>query len=116
MRFATALCAVTVLAALTGSAMTAPDVSLDPKELGKPPIHSWPTFNGDYTGQRYSTLTQITPANVNQLAQQWVYKITSVGSPARRPHACDQMHTASGKRRPLHHHSGPLVGARCAHR
>jgi acido-empty-quinoprotein group A len=80
MRLATALCAAAALTALTASAITAPDVSLDPKELGKPAIHSWPSFNGDYTGQRYSTLTQITPANVNQLAEQWVYKISSVGA------------------------------------
>ena len=27
----------------------------------------WPTYNGDYTGRRYSGLTQITPANVGRL-------------------------------------------------
>ena len=57
-----------------------PNVSLDPKASEKRPSTSWTTFNGDYSGQRYSTLTQITPANVNQIAQQWVYKISSVGA------------------------------------
>ena len=46
--------------------------------IGKAPITSWPTFNGDYSGQRYSTLTQIGPANVNRLVQRWVYKITEL--------------------------------------
>src|SRR5271168_337845 len=76
MRLATALCA----AALLGPALAAPIVSLDPAAIGKPPIDSWPTFNGDYTGQRYSTLTQITPANVSKIEEQWVYKITGVGA------------------------------------
>src|ERR1700689_4495057 len=75
MRLATALCATVVAASLA-----APNVSLDPKAIGKAPIDDWTTFNGDYSGQRYSTLTQITPANVNQIAQQWVYKISGVGA------------------------------------
>ena len=78
MRLATALCAAVV--ALVGPALAAPNVSVDPNAIGKPPIDNWTTFNGDYTGQRYSTLIQITPANVNQIAQQWVYKITNLGS------------------------------------
>ncbi|MEO8734919.1 MAG: acido-empty-quinoprotein group A [Edaphobacter sp.] len=80
MRLASMLCATLAAAALAGSALAASNVSLDPKTLGTAPINSWNTFNGDYTGQRYSTLTQITPANVNQIAQQWIYKITDVGA------------------------------------
>ena len=33
----------------------------------------WVTFSGDYTGQRHSPLTQITPSNVAQLKEQWVF-------------------------------------------
>ena len=80
MRFATALCAGVAAAALGGPAIAAPNVPLDQQAIGKPPIDNWTTYNGDYNGQRYSTLTQITPANVNQIAQQWVYKITAVSS------------------------------------
>ena len=61
------------------------DVSLDPSLMGKAPVQSWPTFNGDYSGQRYSTLTQITPKNVDHLAQQWMYKITSIGAQRGAP-------------------------------
>ena len=33
----------------------------------------WPSYNGDYTGRRYSKLDQITRANVGQLRAQWVF-------------------------------------------
>src|SRR5581483_10599305 len=34
---------------------------------------NWLTYNGDYTGRRYSSLDQINPQNVNQLRAQWVF-------------------------------------------
>jgi len=34
---------------------------------------NWVSYNGDYSGARYSSLTQITPANVGRLAAQWVF-------------------------------------------
>ena len=34
---------------------------------------SWTSYNGDESGRRFSSLTQITPANVHQLAAQWVF-------------------------------------------
>src|SRR5262245_4012285 len=40
----------------------------------KPPTDNWPTYHGDYTGQRHSPLTEITPSNVNQLAQVWRFQ------------------------------------------
>ena len=33
----------------------------------------WPTYAGDYTGQRHSALKQITPANAHMLSAAWVY-------------------------------------------
>ena len=35
---------------------------------------SWLTTGGDYAGHRYSTLTQITPANVAKLKPVWIYQ------------------------------------------
>src|SRR3954469_7039719 len=35
---------------------------------------NWLTYGGNYSGQRYSTLTQITPANVANLKPRWVYQ------------------------------------------
>ncbi len=63
----------------------ASDVSVDPKTIGQAPISSWPTFNGDYSGARYSTLTQINAANVDQLEPRWVYRITQVGAQRGAP-------------------------------
>src|SRR5215468_9675766 len=40
----------------------------------KPPTDSWPTYHGDYSGQRHSPLTQITPENVSQLALAWAFQ------------------------------------------
>ena len=47
---------------------------LDPAALLKPSPDSWPTYHGDYSGQRHSTLTQITPANVGQLTLAWAFQ------------------------------------------
>ncbi len=52
---------------------------LDPKKLLEPPTDTWPTYNGDYSGRRYSTLKQIDSANIGSLAVAWMYRITSVG-------------------------------------
>jgi alcohol dehydrogenase (cytochrome c) len=35
---------------------------------------SWPTFNGDYSGRRYSPLTQINRANVKSLKLAWAFQ------------------------------------------
>ncbi len=42
-----------------------------------PPLSdSWPTYSGDYSGRRYSALTQITPANVKNLTLAWTARLT----------------------------------------
>lgn len=38
-----------------------------------PPASSWPTYNGSYTSQHHTPLTQINPSNVNQLGTAWQY-------------------------------------------
>jgi alcohol dehydrogenase (cytochrome c) len=47
--------------------------------LQKQLTDNWISYNGDYTGQRYSSLTQITPGNVGHLAAQWVFHIGDIG-------------------------------------
>ena len=47
---------------------------LDPAALLKPATDTWPTYNGDYSGARYSTLDQINAGNVNSLALAWVFR------------------------------------------
>jgi alcohol dehydrogenase (cytochrome c) len=48
---------------------------LDPAKLLNPGTDSWPTYNGDYSGRRYSTLTRITAANVKALSLAWIYRM-----------------------------------------
>ncbi len=49
---------------------------LDPADLLKPLADSWPTYNGDYSGKRYSALTQINQKNVMNLTLAWTAKLT----------------------------------------
>jgi alcohol dehydrogenase (cytochrome c) len=50
---------------------------LAPADLLKPLADSWPTYNGDYSGKRYSALTQINQKNVMNLTLAWTAKLTA---------------------------------------
>ncbi len=52
---------------------------LNPADLLKPPTTAWPTYNGDYSGRRFSPLTQINSSTVRSLALQWVYRTRETG-------------------------------------
>jgi len=47
---------------------------LDPAALLKPATDTWPTYNGDYSGRRYSTLDQINAGNINSLTLAWAFQ------------------------------------------
>ena len=47
---------------------------LDPTLLLKPATTTWPTYNGDYSGARYSALAQINSSNVGSLAIAWAFR------------------------------------------
>src|SRR5258708_6237414 len=47
---------------------------LDPAALLRPATDAWPTYNGDYSGRRFSTLDQINAGNVGSLALAWVFQ------------------------------------------
>ena len=49
---------------------------LDPAKLLKPLTDEWVTYSGDYTGKRYSLLTQINRATVKNLTLAWSMKLT----------------------------------------
>ena len=38
----------------------------------------WPSYNGDPGGNRYTTLSQITPANVSRLGPKWMFTLRNV--------------------------------------
>ncbi len=62
---------------------------LDPNVLKKSnAVDAWPTYHGDYSGKRYSTLDQINRSNVGTLTLAWAFKAlatatsaTNVGGP-----------------------------------
>src|SRR5207249_10539966 len=65
---------------------------LDPTSIAKPLGDSWPTYSGDYTGRRYSSLTQINQSNVTRLTLVYAAKVSGgangggggFGGPERR--------------------------------
>ncbi|MGH9665683.1 MAG: acido-empty-quinoprotein group A, partial [Bryobacteraceae bacterium] len=48
--------------------------SLNPAKLSQPPTDSWPTYNGDYSGRRFSPLSKINTGNIDSLSLAWVYR------------------------------------------
>src|SRR5262245_26231204 len=68
MRFAFGIGIILALAAVTIGQ------GLSPAMLLKPSPDSWPTYHGDYSGKRHSSLTQITPANVGKLTEVWRFQ------------------------------------------
>src|SRR3954468_5245715 len=55
---------------------------LDTSSFKKPPTDTWPTYNGDYSGQRHSPLHSINAANVKSLALAWTHRF-DLGSQSR---------------------------------
>ena len=62
----------------TPSAITAQDLRDGLKNPAR-----WLTFSGDYSGQRHSPLTQLTPQNVAGLVPQWIFQTDIPGFPGR---------------------------------
>jgi alcohol dehydrogenase (cytochrome c) len=57
-----------------GQAPVVADVNVSPDDLlTQPPTANWTSYNGDYTGRRYSALHQITAANVAGLHAAWIF-------------------------------------------
>src|SRR5437016_9561897 len=58
---------------------------LTPATLLKQPTDAWPTYNGDYSGRRFSPLTQINASNVHTLSLAWAARFSSSASGAAVP-------------------------------
>ncbi|MCU1330597.1 MAG: Pyrrolo-quinoline quinone, partial [Bryobacterales bacterium] len=52
--------------------------ALDPSVLTKPlgSTDAWPTYSGDYSGKRFSSVKQINQTNVKSLTLSWVSRVT----------------------------------------
>ena len=48
---------------------------LTPAKLLQPTPDSWPMYNGDYSGRRFSPLSKINSTNVKSLSFAWIYRI-----------------------------------------
>ena len=53
---------------------------LDPAKLLKPATDTWANYNGDYSGRRFSQLSQINQSNVGSLTLAWAFQ--THGAPA----------------------------------
>ena len=71
----TALAAAASIAA--PAAVGAQEGGLDPASLTAPLGDSWPTYSGDYTGRRYSRLTQVTTETVQHLTLAWTVELNT---------------------------------------
>jgi alcohol dehydrogenase (cytochrome c) len=60
---------------LLSTVLSAQQSGLTSAQIEKPATTSWPTFNGDYSGRRYSTLTKINASNVKHLSVAWIYDL-----------------------------------------
>ncbi len=56
-------------------------INVTPADLVVAPVAAnWPSYNGDYTGRRFTSLNQITPFNVEQLRAQWTFHAPKSGA------------------------------------
>ena len=74
------ICVLVIAPALLGAQAQG---GLDPATLVKPLGNTWPTYSGDYTGRRFSSLKQADRNTVKNLTLGWIGRVTA-GSPTGR--------------------------------
>jgi alcohol dehydrogenase (cytochrome c) len=42
-------------------------------------MENWVSYNGDYSGRRYSAMAEVTPANVSHLGAKWIFHTRNAG-------------------------------------
>ena len=67
-----------MMCAAAAATLQAQQISFDRLLRADEEPHNWLTYSGDVQSQRYSRLTQITPANVRNLELQWVFQVPSL--------------------------------------
>lgn len=63
-----------IVCSLVISVSAAAGQGVEARDLLQPGTGTWPTYHGDYSGKRHSTLNQITPRNVSQLSLAWAFQ------------------------------------------
>ena len=82
-RLATLFPALTAITAAATPAMLLAQerTLLEPAALLQPLSGDWPSYSGDYTGQRYSRLGQVTRDNVKHLSLAWTARMNTTVRP-----------------------------------
>ena len=70
------------LAVLMAGAVLCAQGTLAPADLRQPLGSTWPMYNGDYSGRRFSSLATIDATNVSSLALAWVHRPNPGTAPA----------------------------------
>src|SRR4051812_32759433 len=70
-----------LVASVAIAALSAQSGGLDPSALLEPLSGQWSSYSGDYTGRRYSALTQIDQTTVKNLGLAWTARLAG-GAPA----------------------------------
>jgi alcohol dehydrogenase (cytochrome c) len=73
-----------MVAIITVAYPAAQDISNKDLLAGLSNPSRWIIHSGDYSSKRHSPLTQITPANVHQIAAQWTFQTAVITGPATR--------------------------------
>jgi len=73
---------ITLVVALAGAATLAAQGTVAPADLLRPIGASWPMYNGDYSGRRFSALSRIDATNVSAMTLAWVYRPNAGAAPA----------------------------------
>src|ERR1700730_1324573 len=64
-----------------GGGVTAITGHVNSQMMNAQPVGAnWLSYNGDYTGRRFSSLDQITAKNVEQLRAQWIFHVANSGN------------------------------------
>ena len=78
-RLALALGCIVLVSSVQLGAQGSPNVSFERLLRAAEEPQNWLTYSGTYHSQRHSQLNQITPANVENLEQQWIYQTAVMG-------------------------------------
>lgn len=79
-RFVPIMIVLALAAIMTVLHAQAPSVDVTNAQILNPTSDSWPTYNGDYSGKRFSTLTKINDKNVKSLSLSWTSAATGAGT------------------------------------